>query len=119
MVKSTRQKGRAYELKVLREVYTPIDESAVTVGGSARSDYKSDIQTNVYLCGLKLIPECKNNKSNAFLSDFRQACEQAKSAGGMPVLHKHIHGTSESVVILRQKDFAALLKEIQTLASMI
>ena len=109
---NTKQKGNQFENKIVEEVYLPIDETAENVGGGARKRYAGDIKTQIKINNKQLIPECKNNKTGAFITDFTQAIEQANKVDGIPILHKNIHRKHLSVVIMRQTDFAGLLQMV-------
>lgn len=110
-----RQKGSQFENKVVENVYLPVDHLAENVGGGKRKRFAGDVKTQFKIQGKVLVPEAKNTRSNAIISQWRQTVEQAKKVKGVPVLHKHIFGTSQDIVVLNQHDFATLLKELYIL----
>ena len=112
MIKSPKQKGSRYEDAVARKILLSgvCSRSERNRDSGAGNQSKSDILTDMQICGNNTLIECKHQKKIQLADWWRQAKEAAYAGQEEPLLVFKIHGTSQDLVTLSFDTFLELLQ---------
>ena len=109
---SRKAKGSRYETEIARKILLSgvCSRSERNRDSGAGNQSKSDILTDMQICGNNTLIECKHQKKIQLAAWWRQAKEAAYAGQEEPLLVFKIHGTSQDLVTLSFDTFLEMLQ---------